>query len=66
MHLYKTLQHEIGLKLDIVNGLGHLGTKVIQVAFRDFKSLPVKKNSLIAATTSELIIDQEALKKSLV
>src|SRR4051812_3863710 len=66
IHLYRTLQQEIGLKWVISVGFGHFGTRVIHVEFRDLRSLPLKKNSVMACTTSAPSIDHVDLKNSTV
>lgn len=40
MHLYTTLQQEIGLKSDTVDGFGIFGTRVISVEFTLVRSFP--------------------------
>lgn len=62
MHLYNTLQQEIGLKFPIELGFGHCGTREIQVAFNAFSSLHPSKNFLITWVTEDPVTDHECLK----
>jgi len=52
MHLYITLQHEIGLKSFIVVGVAILGTKTILVELTHLGRVLILKKYLISAMKS--------------
>jgi hypothetical protein len=52
IHLYITLQHEIGFKSFIVVGVAILGTKAILVALTHLGRVLILKKYLISAMTS--------------
>jgi hypothetical protein len=57
------LQHEIGLKYLIFDGLGTLGIKCIVVAFTCLRSRPREKKDRLALIVSRPTILQDFLKK---
>ena len=56
MHLYTTLQQEMGLKSATVDGFGIFGTRVISVEFTSVSSLLDLKKDAMAATKSDFTI----------
>ena len=65
MHLYKVLQHNIGLKSIAACRVGNLGNITNFVALKYLSMLPVWKNSWIAEQIIGPIVHQVALKKPL-
>ena len=66
MHLYTTLQQEIGLKSDTVDGFGIFGTRVISVEFTLVRSFPDLKKDVMASTKSDFKICHACFKNSIV
>ena len=65
MHLYMTLQHEIGLNSLAFVGLGTFGSKISFVSPRKLGIVLVEKKCWITSLTNSLVIGQVALKKPL-
>lgn len=61
MILYKTLQHEIGLKPLRQQGLGTFGMREISVELIDFIIFFDEKNSMLAPSMSLPIMGQASL-----
>ena len=57
------LQHEIGLKSPILEGLGTLGIRAMRVVLDTLSNSPCWKNTLIAAKMERPVMSQESLKK---